>query len=134
MPPASPVPGWASGEVCTESTATRRGAGRPATLDLGAGRPATLDLGAGRPATLDLGAGRPATLDLGAGRPATLDPCRSVARRTQTCLHLGAIAEIDTRVVKGGCGPWTTTSPRACNCAAKLRVWPCWNTVLAQGR
>src|SRR6478609_10213626 len=25
MPPASPVPGWASGEVCTESTATRRG-------------------------------------------------------------------------------------------------------------
>src|SRR6478609_8327124 len=63
MPPASPVPGWASGEVCTESTATRRGAGRPARLDLGAGRPATLDLGAGRPATLDRGAGRPATLN-----------------------------------------------------------------------
>src|SRR5512147_1715500 len=25
MPPASPVPGWCSGEVCTESMATRRG-------------------------------------------------------------------------------------------------------------
>ncbi|GGQ24762.1 hypothetical protein GCM10010266_55020 [Streptomyces griseomycini] len=25
MPPASPVPGWWSGEVCTESIATRRG-------------------------------------------------------------------------------------------------------------
>ena len=25
MPPASPVPGWASGEVCTDNTATRRG-------------------------------------------------------------------------------------------------------------
>ena len=25
MPPASPVPGWASGEVCTANTATRRG-------------------------------------------------------------------------------------------------------------
>src|SRR4051812_44092001 len=25
MPPASPVPGWSSGEVCTDSVATRRG-------------------------------------------------------------------------------------------------------------
>src|SRR4051812_21882846 len=25
MPPASPPPGWSSGEVCTESVATRRG-------------------------------------------------------------------------------------------------------------
>src|SRR5881227_1443259 len=28
MPPASPVPGWSSGDVCTEMVATRRGQGR----------------------------------------------------------------------------------------------------------
>ena len=30
MPPASPVPGWSSGLVCTDSMATRRGSGRRA--------------------------------------------------------------------------------------------------------
>jgi hypothetical protein len=32
MPPASPVPGWSSGEVCTERVAIRRGVGQFATF------------------------------------------------------------------------------------------------------
>ncbi len=38
MPPASPVPGWASGEVCTEITATRRGDRRTDARVRGLGR------------------------------------------------------------------------------------------------
>src|ERR1700694_1692017 len=64
MPPASPVPGWASGEVCTDNTATRRGAARPATSGHGAARPATSGHG-----------------------PA--GPFSSVTRRTKPSLHRG---------------------------------------------
>ena len=32
MPPASPVPGWSRGEVCTDSTAILRGTGRRRAL------------------------------------------------------------------------------------------------------
>src|SRR6266498_897624 len=56
MPPASPVPGCSSGEVCRDNTATRRGSRRSLTTDPSRTDTSTPDsVGCDRPRELEQG-------------------------------------------------------------------------------